>query len=120
MSLPPYMGPPFGGQGQPPPPQGLIPPQFIPPPGVGFPAGQPPPMPPPNVLQHLNPVQFQQMQQHMQHQAQFYSAAQQAQQQKLIEEQNHERLVEKAKKWQQLQSKRYITDILMRLLTICY
>lgn len=99
------MGPPFGGQGSAPPPPGN--PQFLVNQGQ-FGAGfQPPPMPPPNVLQHLNPAQFQQMQQHMQQQAQIYSAAQQAQQQKLIEEQNHERLVEKAKKWQQLQSKRF-------------
>lgn len=118
MSLPPYMGPPFGGgQGAPPPPPPPPPGQFLvnqlPPgaqfiPGGGFPGQQQqPPMPPPNVLQHLNAAQFQQMQQHMQHQAQFYSAAQQAQQQKLLEAQNHEKLVEKAKKWQQLQSKRY-------------
>lgn len=138
MSIPPFMGNPFGGQPPPPPPPGsqqqppmmgvnmgatgaqqpqqfiinqMTPPNQFMPPGTFPPPGmQPPPPPPPNVLHHLNPMHFQQMQQHMHHQAQFYSAAQQAQHQKLIEEQNEEKLIEKAKKWQQLQSKRLLNN----------
>lgn len=96
MSLPPYMG---GGQ---PPPQ-----QF-----VQVPVGIQPPQFMMNQMgmQQMTPQQHQQ--QAMLAQQQFYMQQQQIQQppvltSKQISEQEEEKLQEKARKWQQLQSKRY-------------
>lgn len=62
---------------------------------------------PPQFNQQILQQQLQQQQQQQQKAAQFYTPAQQQQQQKIIDEMNEEKLQEKAKKWQQLQSKRY-------------
>ncbi len=122
MSLPPFMlgG---GGQQQPNPqqqfigvqvPVGLHPPQFIinqimpqqpPSHNAYFVPGQPQPV---LVNIPVHPyLHQQQLQQQQQQQQQQFNLANQQQHQKVKDELDEEKLAEKARKWQQLQSKRY-------------
>ena len=90
MSFPPYMG---GGQA-PQQPGGFIP-------GVPF---QPPPQ---FMQQHLLAQQQFYMQQQQQQQAHIQQAAVPSLSKQQLDAQEEEKLAEKARKWQQLQSKRY-------------